>query len=54
MNILGINAFHGDAAVALVQEGGPVGAIEEEHLNRRKHRAGFPSRGIWVLTRPSA
>jgi carbamoyltransferase len=43
MNILGINAFHGDASVALVRDGVLVGALEEERLNRRKHCAGFPS-----------
>jgi carbamoyltransferase len=43
MNILGINAFHGDASVALVKEGELAGAMEEERLNRRKHCAGFPS-----------
>jgi carbamoyltransferase len=43
MNILGINAYHGDASVALVRDGVLVGAIEEERLNRRKHCAGFPA-----------
>jgi carbamoyltransferase len=42
MNILGINAFHGDASVALIKDGQLVGAMEEERLNRRKHCAGFP------------
>jgi carbamoyltransferase len=42
MNILGINAYHGDASVALVKDGELVGAMEEERLNRRKHCAGFP------------
>ena len=37
MNILGINAFHGDASVALVRDGQLVAALEEERLNRRKH-----------------
>jgi carbamoyltransferase len=43
MNILGINAYHGDASVALVKDGKLVGAMEEERLNRRKHCAGFPA-----------
>src|SRR5262245_41759046 len=43
MNILGINAYHGDASVALVRDGELVAAIEEERLNRRKHCAGFPA-----------
>jgi len=43
MNILGINAYHGDASAALVKDGQLAGATEEERLNRRKHCAGFPA-----------
>jgi carbamoyltransferase len=43
MNVLGINAFHGDAAAALVKDGVLAAAVEEERLNRRKHCAGFPA-----------
>src|SRR4051812_16368042 len=46
MNILGINAFHGDASAALVRDGRLVSAVEEERLNRRKHSAGFPSLSV--------
>jgi len=46
MNILGINAFHGDASAALVKDGRLVAAIEEERLNRRKHCAGFPALAV--------
>src|SRR4029079_3351953 len=46
MNILGINAFHGDASAVLVKDGQLVSAIEEERLNRRKHCAGFPSLAV--------
>jgi carbamoyltransferase len=46
MNILGINAFHGDASAVLVKDGVLVAAIEEERLNRRKHCAGFPTLAI--------
>ena len=46
MNILGINAFHGDASAALIKDGRLVAAIEEERLNRRKHCAGFPALAI--------
>ena len=42
MNIIGINAFHGDAAAALVVDGQLVAAVEEERFNRIKHWAGFP------------
>jgi carbamoyltransferase len=45
-NILGINAFHGDASAALVVNGVLATAIEEERLNRRKHCAGFPSMAV--------
>lgn len=42
MNILGLNAFHGDASAALLQDGQLVAALEEERLNRVKHWAGLP------------
>ena len=42
MNILGLNAFHGDASAALLQDGQLVAALEEERLNRIKHWAGLP------------
>lgn len=42
MNILGLNAFHGDASAALLRDGHLVAAIEEERLNRVKHWAGLP------------
>src|SRR3954467_13785208 len=43
MNILGLNAFHGDASAAPATNGQLVSAIEEERLNRIKHWAGFPA-----------
>src|SRR3954469_20800038 len=46
MNILGINAYHGDASVALVKDGVLEAAIEEERLNRQKHCAGFPTLAV--------
>ena len=42
MNILGINAFHGDASVALFTNGQLSSAMEEERFTRLKHQAGFP------------
>ncbi len=42
MKILGLNAFHGDASAALLEDGQLVAAVEEERLNRIKHWAGFP------------
>lgn len=46
MNILGLNAFHGDSSAALVQNGVLVAAAEEERFRRVKHWAGFPSQSI--------
>jgi carbamoyltransferase len=46
LNILGINAFHGDASAALVIDGQLVAAVEEERFNRVKHWAGFPAASI--------
>jgi carbamoyltransferase len=46
MDVLGINAFHADAAAALLREGALVAGIEEERLNRVKHWSGFPARAI--------
>jgi carbamoyltransferase len=46
MIILGINAYHGDAAAALTRDGLLVAAAEEERFNRRKHCAGFPTEAI--------
>jgi carbamoyltransferase len=43
VNILGLNAFHGDASAALLRDGVLVAAIEEERLNRIKHWAGLPA-----------
>ena len=48
MNILGLNAFHGDASAALLANGQFVAAIEEERLNRIKHWAGFPAQAARV------
>ncbi|HYW45888.1 MAG TPA: carbamoyltransferase C-terminal domain-containing protein [Bryobacteraceae bacterium] len=43
MEILGLNAFHGDASAALLSDGQLVAAVEEERFNRIKHWAGFPA-----------
>ena len=44
--ILGINAFHADAAAVLLRDGEVVCAIAEERINRVKHYAGFPALAI--------
>ena len=46
MNILGINAFHGDSSASLIQNGQMVAAVEEERFTRIKHWAGFPAESI--------
>ena len=46
MNILGINAYHGNASAALVCDGQLIAAVEEERFNRVKYAAGFPTAAI--------
>jgi carbamoyltransferase len=50
MKILGISAHYHDAAAALVIDGIPVAAVQEERLSRRKNDAAFPMAAIeWCL-----
>jgi carbamoyltransferase len=50
MKILGISAFYHDSAAALVIDGLPVAAVQEERLSRRKNDAEFPMQAIeWCL-----
>ncbi len=53
MIILGLNAFHGDSAAAIVRNGILVAAAEEERFRRIKHWAGFPSQAIAYCLRES-
>jgi carbamoyltransferase len=46
MNILGINAYHGDASAAVVVDGDLVAAAEEERFTRVKHDTAFPVSAI--------
>lgn len=46
MNILGINAYHGDSSAGLIQNGHLIAAVEEERFTRVKHWAGFPAESI--------
>ncbi|MGB8061713.1 MAG: carbamoyltransferase N-terminal domain-containing protein [Candidatus Sulfotelmatobacter sp.] len=46
MLILGLNAYHGDSAAAILRDGRIVAAAEEEWFRRIKHWAGFPSEAI--------
>src|SRR5260370_8998644 len=50
MKILGISAHYHDSAAALVIDGVPVCAVQEERLSRRKNDAAFPLAAIeWCL-----
>jgi carbamoyltransferase len=50
MKILGISAHYHDSAAALVMDGAPLCAIQEERLSRRKNDASFPLAAIeWCL-----
>src|SRR5262245_10739634 len=44
--ILGVSAFYHDAAAALVIDGVPVAAAQEERFSRRKHDARFPREAV--------
>ncbi len=46
MIILGVNAYHADAAAAVVKDGVVAAAAEEERFNRIKHWAGIPTQAI--------
>ncbi len=46
MYILGLNAYHGDAAACLLKDGEIIAAVEEERLTRIKHQSGFPNQAI--------
>jgi carbamoyltransferase len=50
MDILGVNAFHGDSSACLIRDGVIIAAAEEERFRRIKHWAGFPSEAMaWCL-----
>jgi carbamoyltransferase len=46
MNVLGLNAYHGDSAACLFADGKIVAAAEEERFRRIKHWAGVPTEAI--------
>ncbi len=46
MKILGLNAYHADAAACLLIDGKIIAAAEEERFNRVKHSAGLPKNAI--------
>src|SRR5580698_9838660 len=50
MKILGISAHYHDSAAALVVDGLPLCAVQEERLSRKKNDAAFPLHAIeWCL-----
>lgn len=51
MNILGINAYHGDSSAALLVNGSLAAAVEEERYNRIKHWAGLPAQAAAACLR---
>ena len=46
MRVLGINAYHGDTAAVLLENGQLTTAVEEERFRRIKHVSGVPSQAI--------
>jgi len=46
MNVLGINAYHGDASAAILINGELIAFATEERFNRIKHCAGFPTEAV--------
>ncbi|QNP68695.1 carbamoyltransferase [Streptomyces roseirectus] len=44
--IIGVSAFYHDSAAALVIDGVPVAAAQEERFSRRRHDSAFPSRAV--------
>ncbi|MEZ0386601.1 MAG: carbamoyltransferase [Verrucomicrobium sp.] len=46
MFVLGLNAYHGDSAAAILQDGQVIAAVEEERFRRIKHWAGLPTEAI--------
>ncbi|MCX6856062.1 MAG: carbamoyltransferase [Verrucomicrobia bacterium] len=50
MIVLGLNAYHGDSAAALIKDGKLISAAEEERFRRIKHWSGMPTESIrWCL-----
>ncbi|MGE0641505.1 MAG: carbamoyltransferase [Thermoanaerobaculia bacterium] len=50
MKILGVSAYHADAAAAAVVDGRMIAGVEEERFRRIKHWAGYPEQALrWCL-----
>ena len=46
MNVLGLNAYHADAAACVLVDGQLIAAAEEERFRRIKHWAGLPTESV--------
>jgi carbamoyltransferase len=46
MLIVGLNAYHGDVAAAVLRDGVLIAALEEERFSRVKHVGGFPAEAV--------
>lgn len=44
--VLGISAFYHDSSAALVKDGVPVAAAQEERFTRLRHDPAFPAQAI--------
>jgi len=44
--ILGVSAYYHDSAAALVSDGMPLAAAQEERFTRRRHDSAFPARAV--------
>ncbi|KOV67900.1 carbamoyltransferase [Streptomyces sp. MMG1121] len=44
--VLGVSAYYHDSAAALVADGVPVAAAQEERFSRKRHDPGFPEQAI--------
>jgi carbamoyltransferase len=46
VNLIGVSAYYHDSAAALLSDGMPTAAAQEERFTRRRHDAGFPSNAL--------
>ncbi|MFJ8082972.1 carbamoyltransferase [Streptomyces sp. NPDC096205] len=49
--VLGISAYYHDSAAAVVADGVPIAAAQEERFTRRRHDAGFPAHAVTACLR---
>ena len=50
MHVIGLNAYHADAAACILRDGILLAAAEEERFTRIKHSSGFPTEALrWCL-----